>query len=184
MDRDTDTVAAWARWDVFADTKLRIDWPHKNCIKPPGLSAGIFGQCMKEHVFVFFVHLKSGLCLSLGKTMQCDDMTVVSSVSWVFPLLPATMVLPSALAVLTREARVTATSLATGVSIFLMISAASACCCRSQEQGCGQCLCTGDPPASCLLDRLLITARHNTAAGLLPTRTYGEKKLSIYSIHY
>ena len=42
------------------------------------------------------------------------------------------MVLPSALAVVTREARVTATSLATGVSIFLMISAA-----RSQEQGAG-----------------------------------------------
>ena len=36
---------------------------------------------MKEHVFVFFVYMKSGLCLSLGKTMQCDDMTVVSSVS-------------------------------------------------------------------------------------------------------
>ena len=47
------------------------------------------------------------------------------------------MVLPSALAVLTREARVTATSLATGVIITLMISAASACCCRSQEQGAG-----------------------------------------------
>ena len=36
------------------------------------------------------------------------------------------MVLPSAPAVLTREARVTATSLATGVTIVLMISAASA----------------------------------------------------------
>ena len=42
------------------------------------------------------------------------------------PLLPATMVLPSAPAVVTREARVTATSLATGVTIVLMISAASA----------------------------------------------------------
>lgn len=135
---------------------------------------------MKEHVFVFFVHLKSGLCLSLGKTMQCDDMTVVSSVSLTSGHDGAALGAGRAdqggqgdrhqprhrCQHLPHDLR--------GQCLLL----------QEPGAGCGQCLCTGDPPASCLLDRLLITARHNTAAGHLPTRTYGEKKLSLYSIHY
>ena len=36
------------------------------------------GTCFR----LFCLHeVSAGLCLSLGKTMQCDDMTVVSSVS-------------------------------------------------------------------------------------------------------